>query len=119
MVRAQARELTRLGHDVRVITGSEWTHSGRDVLRGDVEGVPVAYLPRAADENGDITLERPRIAELIMAEARDLDLVHVHHWSTLSGDLVRRLATIAPVAVTLHDFFVACRAPTAARRSRA
>jgi glycosyltransferase involved in cell wall biosynthesis len=40
--------------------------------------------------------------------AREAELVHVHHWSTLHAALVRDHAARVPVVVTLHDLFVTC-----------
>ena len=36
------------------------------------------------------------------------DLVHVHHWASISGDLVRRLSRKLPVVLTVHDYYASC-----------
>jgi glycosyltransferase involved in cell wall biosynthesis len=108
VARAQGRELARLGHAVRVVSGSDRPHAGRDVERAEVDGLPVAFLPRHASETYDLELARPRLAALVAAEVAGADLVHVHHWSTLGGALVRELSREAPVVVTLHDLFTTC-----------
>lgn len=108
VVRAQARALAARGHDVSITSGTDRPHAGVDVLESEVDGLPVAHLPRRADEPYDLLLERPRLARLVEARVQGADLVHVHHWSTLSGDLVRRLSGSQPVAVTLHDLFTTC-----------
>lgn len=108
VVRAQARELARLGHRVRVVAGSDRPHSGTDVVRAAVDGVEVAFLPRLPDEHYDLDLERPRLRTLVRELAQGAELAHVHHWSTLHAHLVRDLAERMPVVVTLHDLFVTC-----------
>jgi len=109
VVRAQARELTALGHRVRIVTGTDRGHSGSDVERVEVGGLEVAFVPYRRDELYDLELERPRMRPLIAELVQGADLVHVHHWSTLHAHLVRdaREAGIAAVA-TLHDLFVTC-----------
>ena len=108
VVRAQARALAARGHELWITAGTDRAHAGRDVLESEVDGLSVAHLPRRADEPYDILLERPRLSELVRERVRGADLVHVHHWSTLTGDLVRRLSGERPVAVTLHDLFSTC-----------
>jgi glycosyltransferase involved in cell wall biosynthesis len=107
-VRALARGLARLGHDVRVIAGTDRAHSGADVVRERVDGIPVSRLPRRELEIFDLELARPRLVELAVREAEGAEVVHVHHWSTLSQRLVRALATHAPVVVSLWDLFATC-----------
>jgi glycosyltransferase involved in cell wall biosynthesis len=108
VVRSQARELAELGHDVRVVSGTDRAHSGQDVLRAEVDGLRVAFLPRRADEPYDLELARPRLAPLLLQETAGADVVHVHHWSTLCASLARLLAPRARVVLTLHDLFVTC-----------
>lgn len=108
VVRAQARALADRGHQVRVVAGTDRPHAGADVLRGEVDGLPVAHLPRRPEEGYDLALARDRLLPLLLAETGGATLVHVHHWSTLHGALVRELARRAPVVVTLHDLFTTC-----------
>jgi glycosyltransferase involved in cell wall biosynthesis len=108
VARAQGEALARLGCEVRVVSGSDQPHAGSDVERGHIGALPIAFLPRRADEPYDLELARPRLARLVRAETAGADLVHVHHWSTLSGALVRELSAAAPVVVTLHDLFATC-----------
>lgn len=103
VVRAQARELSSLGHEVRIVCGTDVPYAGHDVERDLVDGIPVARIPRFVHERGELALARPRIVELVRAECAGLDLIHVHDASTLSLDLVRQLSDTLPVAVTLHD----------------
>ena len=108
VVRAQARELARRGHDVLVVSGTDRPHAGADVVEDEVDGVPVRFLPRRPGEAYDLLLERPRLLELCRSLAREARLVHVHHWSTLSSALVRELGRGRPAVVTLHDSFATC-----------
>ena len=108
VVRAQALALMRLGHQVRVISGSDELHGGAERVRARVEGLEVLFLPRLESERYDLTLERPRLMALLEAECAGADLVHAHHWSTLDGGLVQRLSRKRPVVLSLHDLFVTC-----------
>jgi len=108
VVRAQARALVALGHRVRVVSGTDRPHEGADVLEEVVDGLPVRFLPRLPDEPYAILLDRPRLRDRIEELSADCDLAHVHHWSTLTGTLVRDLARRMPVVVTLHDYFSVC-----------
>ena len=125
VVRAQARALLRLGHDVSVIAGSDQLlgEGERELRRSRVDGFGVTWVPRTAAESYDLVLARPRVLDHVLREAQDADLVHVHHWSTLDASLVRCLSEIAPVAVTLHDHFTSCprffRRPADDYRTRA
>ncbi|MEQ1894668.1 MAG: glycosyltransferase, partial [Planctomycetota bacterium] len=106
VVRAQARELARLGHRVRVIAGSELPHAGRDVETATVDGLEVAFLRRLADEPYDFDLARPRLAGLVRTLTLGADIVHIHHWSTQHAALARE--SRVPVVATLHDLFTSC-----------
>ena len=108
VVRSQALALARRGHELRVIAGTDRPWAGTDVLRSELDGIPVAHLPRKGDESYDLALARPRLCELLRREVQGAELVHVHHWSTLSSRTVREVARDAPVALTLHDFFATC-----------
>lgn len=108
VARSQALELGRLGHTVSVVSGTDRPHRGVDVEREQVDGLDVAFLPRRPEETYDLALERPRLKELIAAEVKGVDVVHVHHWSTLTGSAIRDLAAERPVFVTLHDLFTTC-----------
>ena len=108
VARAQASELARRGHSVRVISGTDRPHGGADVERARVDGLEVAFLPRSPQEAYDLDLDRPRLRALVLELARGAELVHLHHWSTLDSRLVRELSARSPVVVTLHDLFVTC-----------
>jgi glycosyltransferase involved in cell wall biosynthesis len=106
VVRAQARELARLGHRVSVIAGSEFPYAGRDVETATVDGLEVAFLRRPADEPYDFDLARPRLAGLVRTLTAGADIVHIHQWSTLHSALARE--SHAPMVATLHDLFPSC-----------
>ena len=109
VVRAQGRELARLGHRVRVVAGTDRPYVGADVERVQVGGLEVAFVPRKPDEPYDLELERPRVRAIVSELVRGAELVHVHHWSTLHARLVRDArAAGAAVVTTLHDLFVTC-----------
>jgi len=108
VVRAQARELAALGHEVSIVAGTEFLHRGEDVERTEVDGLPVAFVPRLETEYYDIDYARPRITELVLRETEGADWVHVHHWFPFGVDLVRSLAPRHSVAITLHDLFATC-----------
>lgn len=108
VARAQARELARRGHDVSILSGTDRPHTGEDREFAEVDGLSVSFFPRTAAEPYDLTLERPRIEALVCEAAASADVVHLHHWASLSGSLVRLLSRSAPVVVTLHDSFTSC-----------
>lgn len=113
-VAAQAREFVSRGHQVQVVAGaSEGCGRAARIAKQDVErsfhdGVSVSVVPRRDDEPYDLLLERPRVAAIVERELRGADVVHVHHWSTLCSDLVRRCSEKTPTFVTLHDDFTNC-----------
>ncbi|MFT5283907.1 MAG: glycosyltransferase involved in cell wall biosynthesis [Planctomycetota bacterium] len=108
VVRAQARELAALGHEVSIISGTEFTHRGDDIERAEVDGLSVAFIPRLETEYYDVHYTRPRLTSLVLEEARGADWVHVHHWFPFTLDLVRSLASVHAVAITYHDLFATC-----------
>ena len=111
VVRKLSRAQIELGARVKVLAGSDRQHRGQDVEREDLEGLEVFRVRRTSEEAYAIAFERPRLSA-VLAELFDRerpDIVHVHHWSTLTFD-VARLARVsgARVFVTLHDFFSVC-----------
>lgn len=108
---ALARSLQDLGEEVVVLSGSDQPHRGRDVEREDGLGVPVLRLPRLRDEGYGLEIDRPRllaVQESVLVE-NEIDVVHVHHWASLSFRTLRmaRRRELATVA-TLHDMWVTC-----------
>jgi glycosyltransferase involved in cell wall biosynthesis len=105
---AQARELARLGHSVRLVAATD-SGGTPGQLQGEVlEGLLTVRVPRHEFERSPREHARPALAQRVVDAVGDVDLVHVHHHATFSSDLVRRLAERAPVVLTLHDHFVAC-----------
>ena len=108
VVRAHARALQARGHTLTIVSGTDQPHAGADVLEREHEGLALNVLPRHPDEPYTLELERPRLRDLTLSLVDDAELVHLHHWSTLSSDLVRGASERAPVVVSLHDLFVTC-----------
>lgn len=108
VVAAQARELMAAGHHVRVICGSV-SHGGDYRPRLEfVDGVEVERIAKTRVEGSTAHWQFARIVRVVEEAARDFDVVHIHHWASLSGDLVRRIGRHTPVALTLHDHFASC-----------
>ncbi|MFT5287950.1 MAG: glycosyltransferase involved in cell wall biosynthesis [Planctomycetota bacterium] len=108
VARAQARELAALGHDVRILAGCDTPHGGQDLETEVVDGLPVTFIPRLVGERYDLLLERPRVLELVQSAAADADIVHIHGWATLAGNMARALSDNHRVVLSLHDLFVTC-----------
>ncbi|MEM7203375.1 MAG: glycosyltransferase [Planctomycetota bacterium] len=111
VVLALAQALIAQGQDVCVMSGSDVAHSGADVLEEETKGVQVLRLPRVPDEGYGLELGRPRLLALAMRllAERQVDVLHLHHWATLSVRTLRaaRGAGIGTVA-TLHDMWTTC-----------
>lgn len=125
VVRASAKALRKLGHEVLIIAGhdqvlerGEWPG---ELYQGGVlvDGHPVHFVPRLATPEGDLAaaiddmllIDRPLALELViqLAERFQPDVVHVHHHGFLSNGLVRGLTQEGfPVALSLHDLFATC-----------
>ncbi len=105
---AQARELSRLGHSVRLVAATDADDAKKEVSTGVVEGLIAVRVPRLKSERTASEHARPGLSERVDDAVGDVDLVHVHHHAPFSSDLVRRLALRVPVILTLHDHFVAC-----------
>ena len=105
---AQARELTRLGHTVRLVAATDTEDANKEATTGVVEGLFAVRVPRHAGERTASEHARPGLSKRVDDAVGDVDLVHVHHHGPFSSDLVRRLALRVPVILTLHDHFVAC-----------
>lgn len=107
VLEAQARELIRAGCRVRVLCGSDEDREEdySCAVRGDLE---IVRIPRTAAERASLDWVQPRLTSLVENELAGADIVHVHHWANLSGDLVRRLRATRPVVVTLHDHYATC-----------
>ena len=108
VVRALARGLFARGHDVTVVAGTDRVLDDDPLIRESVDGLDVRRIPLAPAEAFDLELERPRVEALVEAALEGRELVHLHHWATLSQRLVRLLSKSRPVLVTLHDDFATC-----------
>ncbi|MDF1800246.1 MAG: glycosyltransferase [Planctomycetota bacterium] len=126
VVRAAALALQAAGHEVAVLAGRDIPGLDEAALAGGAGreerdaradgGLRVIHVPpRAADGaqplNDRLMLERPALLDALVAEVRAFapDLVHVHHFATLSLGLVPALAAAGiPVVVSLHDLFSTC-----------
>jgi len=105
---AQARELARLGHTVRLVAATDDDRSLEETNTGVVEGLLTVRVPRHQGERAATEHARPGLSKRVDVAVGDVDIVHVHHHGPFSSDLVRRLSERAPVVLTLHDHFVAC-----------
>jgi glycosyltransferase involved in cell wall biosynthesis len=109
VVRAQAQALAELGHEVEIVSGTEERRPAGGTSSACVDGLPVTFLHRTPDESYDLLLERPRLRRALVELCASAELVHVHHWTTLDGALVRSLvAPGRPVVLSLHDHFSSC-----------
>ena len=125
VVRASAKELRALGHEVLVVAGvdqvlsrSEWPgelfYSAQQV-----DGIAVHFIPRLETPEGDLdaaladmlVVRRPLALELVLqvAEEFSADVVHIHHHAFLSGGLVAALGREGfRVALSFHDLYMTC-----------
>ncbi len=108
VVSALARGLFARGHELIVVCGTDRPAGAQELVRENVDGIEVVRIPLRAPEVFDLELARPRVEELVSKCLAGCDIVHLHHWSTLSQRLVRSLALKHPVLVTLHDAFATC-----------
>ncbi len=112
-VASLARAQLAGGHAVRVFAGTQLGEGASDQPHSSVDaGVDVVRFPRQTPGEalaGEIGA--PRLEALILGAAAEFapDLVHVHHWSSLTRHLVRGFQGAGlPVVVTLHDLYVTC-----------
>ena len=101
---AQARELARLGHTVKLIAATDVVGEQAEAI----EGVQTLRVSRHEAERAPTEHAKPGLSKRVDLAVGDVDLVHVHHHGPFSSDLVRRVSERVPVVLTLHDHFVAC-----------
>ncbi len=111
VVLALAKALQAAGDDVVVLAGSDVAHDGRDVIEEACDGVRVLRLRRLPDEGYGLVLRNLRLRDLVVrllvAEVREV--LHIHHWSTLSAQMARKARTQGVgVVATLHDLWTTC-----------
>lgn len=108
---ALAQALAAGGDEVLVISGSERPHAGRDVELEHQDGLEVLRLPRLPHEVYGLDLRRARVLGVVedLLIERQVEVLHVHHWSTLSIRLLRSARALGLGAVaTLHDMWTSC-----------
>ncbi len=103
--------LRDLGHDPCVLSGSAVQQPQAQLLAESWMDVPVRRLvcgPGFRDPIDPFRAEFVPLIERVFDELKP-DVVHVHHWMNVGGDVVRRAARrgIRSV-VTLHDAFSSC-----------
>lgn len=111
VVLALARALQAAGDDVLVVAGSDLPWDGRDVIEEDALGLPVLRLRRKPDEGYGLVVRNLRIRDLIgeLLQTRHREVLHIHHWSTLSVQMARKArAAGVGVVATLHDLWTSC-----------
>jgi len=104
---AQARELARLGHSVKLVAATDLAPSNAE-QSGLLDGVQAITVPRHLGERAPTEHAKPGLSKRVDLAVGDVDIVHVHHHGPFSSDLIRRLSERVPVVMTLHDHFVAC-----------
>ena len=113
-VAALSRALRSQGHEVLVFC-RDYAPARKeyDVVRDLHDGVPVARMNyKFSDcDRFEMIYENPEITRIFKEVFEDFapDLVHVHHLSCLSTDIVRTVKDAGtPVLFTLHDFWMGC-----------
>ncbi|MGQ0553749.1 MAG: glycosyltransferase family 4 protein [Planctomycetota bacterium] len=113
-VQGLARALVEQGHEPAV-----FARTGRpglahlELVEERVDGVPVARLCNTFEDATTLELlyAHPGIGAAFDRFLQRLrpDVVHIHHLTCLSTDIVARCrAAGVPVAMTLHDFWMGC-----------
>ncbi len=108
VVQAQARALQERGHEVLVVCGSQDKRHGFRQSVQTEDGLAVLRIAKTRVESSRAHWQFARLARIVDEATVGYDLVHVHHWAGLSGDLVRRLRRRVPVVLSLHDAFASC-----------
>lgn len=113
-VRGLAHAYRAAGHEVLVFCRSGFPDRPEfDLERYEVEGIAVARLNYLFSDctEFETVYRNPRIRERFDAVASEFapDVVHVHHLTCLSTDLIDAAKELAArVVVTLHDFWMGC-----------
>lgn len=111
VVAALARAMAAAGHEVVVVTGSEVLHRGHDVESERHDGIEVLRILRHPSEAYGLDLRRARVLGVVedLLIERGIEVLHVHHWSTLAIRLVRSARALGLIAgITLHDMWSTC-----------
>jgi len=111
VVAALARAFRAAGDEVLVVAGSEEFAPGGSATEEEWEGVRVLRVRRDPSETYGIELRYPITGSLIseILANEQPDAVQVHHWWTLSGDIVQRATGLGIASgVTIHDLWTVC-----------
>ncbi len=109
---ALSRALKDRGHNCSVLAGSNQAALGPGLLIGEQDGLTVIRLAGLRKRTGLRADIFHSDAEHLVRRCFDLwrpDLVHLHHWLQLTGNLVAICAELGiPTVITLHDQWIAC-----------
>jgi len=108
---ALATALGTLGEEVVVLSGSDAAHDGRDVIVEEGTGVTVLRVPRMEGEGYGLEIGRPRVLEVEerLLREHEVEVVHLHHWASLSSSTMRMARQLGLTGVvTLHDAWTTC-----------
>jgi glycosyltransferase involved in cell wall biosynthesis len=111
VVLALAGALGKAGDDVVVLAGSDEPWAGEDATVERGLGVEVLRLRRKPGEGYGLVVRNLRLRDLVgrLLRERGCEVLHVHHWSTLSVQMGRRARALGVgVVATLHDMWTSC-----------
>lgn len=110
--RALSERLVRRGCPCLVIAGSAWRRLEPPVVLGEDGGVNIARLIGLSRRKGLRPAAYDATVDSLVRKLLDWwrpEVVHIHHWSRLTNNLVAICCELAiPVVVTLHDQWIAC-----------
>jgi len=111
-VQALSRGLVGAGHRCFVLAGTSRTDASPGLLTVEQDGVPVTRFVSTSPRIGHwAEYYNPEAEALVRGYLEMLrpDIVHLHHWLHLTGNLVAICKELKlPVIVTLHDLWTTC-----------
>jgi glycosyltransferase involved in cell wall biosynthesis len=113
-VQRLAREVSRLGHEVRVVAGAIHGGLADGQWRDDVvDGIPVRWIGTAdrIDQDVDANWRNDHATAVVtsIVEEWEPDVVHAHALQTLGADLLTAAGTHGVTSVvTMHDLWWWC-----------
>lgn len=111
-VRALSERLLGSGYPCLVVAGSAWPYLDPSVAIDEHGNVNVARLIGLSRRKGLRPAAYDATADCLTRKLLDwwrLEIVHVHHWSRLTNNLVAICRELAiPAVVTLHDQWIVC-----------